>query len=165
MTEGGAWLLFFFILLFSGIWPYVKLGLMLYGWYANPKDLSIGRRQSLLVFLDAFGKWSLVDNYVLVLSVVGFKFNIAGLGPRPAFARTFAELGESEQLKVVVEHTWAFHCYIIATLCSLFTSHIMSACHRYAPGIGEFAIDVESAREHKQALCYLFAEEEEKEKE
>jgi len=30
-------------------------------WFMPPKHLSIEKRQGLLNFLDAFGKWSLVD--------------------------------------------------------------------------------------------------------
>lgn len=54
---------------FSGIWPYVKLLLMLFCWCVKETVLSEKTRSALLTFLDVAGKWSLVDSYVLVIHI------------------------------------------------------------------------------------------------
>lgn len=51
---------------FSGLWPYTKLILMLLCWCLKEHILPPKRRETILVILDAAGKWSLVDAYVLV---------------------------------------------------------------------------------------------------
>lgn len=35
------------------------------------------RRERLLAFLDALGKWSLIDMFVLVMMMVAFRFQLA----------------------------------------------------------------------------------------
>eukprot|EP01035_Chromulina_nebulosa_P019523 gene19523-25420_t len=46
------------IALFSATWPYLKLLLMLFAWIAPITYLPVHRRDVLLRFLDAFGKWT-----------------------------------------------------------------------------------------------------------
>lgn len=50
---------------------------MLMCWFAPPRVLGRVRRQTLLAFLDALGKWSLIDMFVLVMMMVAFRFQLA----------------------------------------------------------------------------------------
>ena len=60
----------------SAIWPYLKLLIMGLVWWAPPRRLSVARRGAVLRFLDATGKWSLVDTQMLTILMVALKFDI-----------------------------------------------------------------------------------------
>jgi len=62
------------IAIFSGIWPYGKLLLMMFVWCLNEKILSIKSRERMLIVLDSLGKWSLIDTFVMVMMIVAFRF-------------------------------------------------------------------------------------------
>jgi hypothetical protein len=159
MAQGKVWLLVFVIGFFSGVWPYVKLGMMLCCWFIPANKLSVPRRHKLLEFLDAFGKWSLVDTYVLVLFVVAFSINMeCSTAVSPTFAAVCEAAGVGNALfKLYVLPTMGFHTFLIATLMSLVNGLAMSTCHRYVHRIGEFgpAEDYESIEGlgNKRRLC------------
>jgi len=139
MWRGGVYPLAILIALFSGFWPYLKLVLMLVCWFLPASKLSVERRQSLLDFLDAYGKWSLVDTFVLVIFMVAFHFELSGLGATsPLVADMFKELGSDAKFSVVIDPTPGFHSFLIATVLSLVLGHAMTACHRYALRLGEY---------------------------
>lgn len=94
----------------------------------------------MLEFLDAFGKWSLVDTYVLVLFVVAFSINMeCSTAPSALFSQVCEAAGVGDALfKLYVLPTIGFHTFLIATLMSLVNGLAMSSCHRYVHRIGEF---------------------------
>lgn len=159
MAQGKVWLLVFVIGFFSGVWPYVKLGMMLCCWFIPANKLSVPRRHKLLEFLDAFGKWSLVDTYVLVLFVVAFSINMeCGTAVSPTFAAVCEAAGVGDALfKLYVLPTMGFHTFLIATLMSLINGLVMSTCHRYVHRIGEFGPSEEyeaiDGMGNKRRLC------------
>jgi hypothetical protein len=159
MAQGKVWLLVFVIGFFSGVWPYVKLGMMLACWFIPANKLSIPRRHKLLEFLDAFGKWSLVDTYVLVLFVVAFSINMeCSTAPSQTFSQICNAAGVGDAVfKLYVLPTIGFHTFLIATLMSLVNGLAMSSCHRYVHRIGEFgpAEDYERVEGlgNKRRLC------------
>ena len=61
------------MIIFSGIWPYTKQLITLALWFLPPSRVSISRRGSILVWLDWLAKWSMVDVFVLVLSLAAFR--------------------------------------------------------------------------------------------
>lgn len=61
------------ILVFSGIWPYTKQLITLALWFMPPTKLSVSRRESTLLWLDRLGKWSMIDIFVLVVSIAAFR--------------------------------------------------------------------------------------------
>jgi hypothetical protein len=61
------------ILIFSGIWPYTKQLITLVLWFLPPSVVSISRRGSTLLWLDWLAKWSMVDIFVLVISIAAFR--------------------------------------------------------------------------------------------
>lgn len=113
----------------------------------------------MLEFLDAFGKWSLVDTYVLVLFVVAFSVNMeCGTAPSPVFRTVCEASGIQDFLfKLYVLPTLGFHTFLIATLMSLVNGLAMSTCHRYVHRIGEFGDADEYERieglGNKRRLC------------
>jgi len=74
------------------------------------------------MFLDALGKWSLIDAYVLVLMLVAFQFRLAA----PTESSVDAEMN------VYVEPQFGFNSFLGATCLSLTLSHIILAYHRSA---------------------------------
>lgn len=69
MWEAGAKELAIMILMFSGLWPYTKQLAVLLLWFAPPRIVSVGKRESIFIWLDRLGKWSFVDIFVRKLSL------------------------------------------------------------------------------------------------
>jgi hypothetical protein len=61
------------ILVFSGIWPYTKSLMTFVLWFLPPSRVSISRRGSILLWLDWLAKWSMIDIFVLVISIAAFR--------------------------------------------------------------------------------------------
>jgi hypothetical protein len=61
------------ILVFSGVWPYTKQLITLVLWFLPPTKCSVSRRESILLWLDCLGKWSMIDIFVLVISIAAFR--------------------------------------------------------------------------------------------
>jgi len=70
--------------------------------------------------LDALGKWSLLDTYILIMMMVGFKLDLASSSLKHTMLNVYVEPGA------------AFYVFMLATMVSLIMSHIILACHRYA---------------------------------
>ena len=112
---------------FSGAWPYLKILLMLCCWWIPTQRLGRRPRERILMAIDALGKWSLIDAYVLVLFMVAFSFHI--------------ELGEPGQIEplttvdVFVNAEVGFHSFVAATVLSLILTHVLLHLERrrFAP--------------------------------
>ncbi|CAE7214485.1 unnamed protein product [Symbiodinium pilosum] len=143
MWQGKVYGLAFLIICFSGVWPYLKPMLMLVCWFTPPSRLSVAKRQGLLNFLDAFGKWSLVDTFFMVVCMVAFKFDLSATEGSGLIQDIFREAGDDANLRVFVQPNLGFFTFLIATFCSLIAGHITTACHRYAHKLGEFGVEEE----------------------
>ena len=64
------------IFLLSFAWPYSKQLIVLGLWFTPPSMFSVSKRGSTLLWLDLLGKWSIVDIFVLVMVLVGFRISI-----------------------------------------------------------------------------------------
>lgn len=126
MWQAGSFVLAVIIAFFSGMWPYVKLLLMVVCWLTPTRILSPRRRQCFLEFLDAYGKWSLVDTFVLVLFMVSFHIRLSSdpLMPSPS--------GEIGSFAVYVSPGAGFHLFLLATILSLVAGHLAVSFHRRA---------------------------------
>ena len=93
---------------------------MLFGWLAPPWVLPIRKRETLMIWLDALGKWSLIDAFVLIMMMVSFNLNL--------------NLWEEDVVivRIFVEANWGFYGFLLATMVSIILSHIILGCHRYA---------------------------------
>jgi len=118
MWKAGVRGLSLLILLFSGVWPYVKIVAMWMSWCLPGLDPHT--RGRLLKNLDAFGKWSLIDAFVMLLFMVLFHFeittstNVAGFGA----------------LTVSVHPQMGFFVFLLATVLSMILGHVTTAYHR-----------------------------------
>jgi uncharacterized paraquat-inducible protein A len=117
MWHAKAYTLAILVAVFSGVWPYTKLILMLCVWFLDGKKLSFRARERLLVVLDTLGKWSLLDAYMIVMFIVAFHIQI----------RLF---DEAVRVNVIVNILSGFYVFLIATLLSLVCTHIIIYQHR-----------------------------------
>ncbi len=116
MAQAGVYMLLLLILFCSGVWPYVKLVLMMVSWTASTRRLPPVRREKLLYMLDSLGKFSLIDAYVLVLMMVAFRYKleVEGVG----------------SLNVFVTPKYGFYSFLFATIISLIGGHAILYLHR-----------------------------------
>ena len=145
MWEAGVYPLSLLIAVFSGAWPYMKLLLMLVCWLVPTSILSVRRREHFLMALDALGKWSLIDTYVLTLMMVAFRFHIES----PAAPETDTAAG-SVVLNVFVEPNSGIYTFLIATMMSLALTHIILAFHRHTSAPAHHQLQ---PTEDTEALC------------
>ena len=118
MWNAGIYTVFFLVVVFSGIWPYAKLVVMLVCFVSN--RIQDGPRGRLLLAMDSLGKFSLVDTYVLVLMMVAFRYHL----------RFFD--GDVIGLDVNVVPKYGFYGFLLATTLSLVSGHAAVYYHRMA---------------------------------
>ena len=109
--------------LFSGVWPYTKQLISLTLWFLPPRIVTVQRRGSIFLWLDTLGKWSMVDIFVLVISIAAFQVNIES--PDVAF---LPEGFYSVSLFVIP--LWGLYANMIAQLVSQVSSHFIIHYHR-----------------------------------
>lgn len=73
MWHAGGKELALLILLFSGVWPHTKQLVTLALWFLPPAVVSCPRRESFLLWLDVLAKWSMIDIFVMLITVAGFR--------------------------------------------------------------------------------------------
>lgn len=120
MWNAKVYALSLLIAVASGAWPYIKLVLMLFAWLLPPRVLGIRGRERFLQVLDALGKWSLIDSYVLAMMIVAFHFNVP--------------LEEGSVVEVVVLPQFGFYGFLFATMVSLIATHVVLHFHRTSTG-------------------------------
>ena len=126
MWSAGVYPLAILIAFFSGAWPYIKLILMLASWVLPPRVLPLRPRETILRVVDALGKWSLIDSYVMTLMLVAFRYHIVfpvadpadPNGPPPSY------------VDVIVDARVGFVLFVLATMLSLVLGHVILAIHR-----------------------------------
>lgn len=80
LWKAGGYELAILILIFSGVWPYVKQLLSLIMWFAPPSTVSVDLRGKTLLWLDFLAKWSMVDIFTLLISLVAFRTTVRRYG-------------------------------------------------------------------------------------
>ena len=124
MWEAEVYPLSIIIALFSGIWPYLKLVLMLISFVMPASLFNKKKRGTILRILDATGKWSILDSYVMILIIVDFHFHIAFPVIEPS------EGDQGSLVDVFVYAAYGFFTLILGTVISLCLSHIITHLHR-----------------------------------
>ena len=124
MWEAGSWILSLLVAVFSGIWPYLKLILMLISFVLPASILSHNTRKKILIVLDVSGKWSILDSYVMIMMLVAFHFHV----DIPVTEISQAESGAI--VDVFVYAAYGFVTLIVGTLVSLILSHIITHLER-----------------------------------
>ena len=132
MWMSGAKMLAVILVLFSGVWPYTKVFITLFLWFAPPQTYAPSSRGSAFMWLDALGKWSCIDIFVLVLSMVGFHIVIHS--PEVTFLPpTFYKV------EVQVIPCIGLYANLLAQILSQIVSHVAIYYHRNAVAAAEQA--------------------------
>ena len=125
MWNAGVYALALLIAVFSGIWPYIKLVAMMLCWMMPHIILSIRGREKVLMFLDAMGKWSLIDAFILVFMMVVFSFKVEVPPPH-----SNSSVDNITTITTYVVPQMGFHSFVLATIASLVITHIILVFHR-----------------------------------
>jgi len=133
MWDAGAVELAMIVVLFSGAWPYTKMLTMLALWLLPPGRVSPETRGSIFAWFDTLGKWSMIDIFVTVLSLVAFRISASSL-PLPVQNGTDASLlpddvGSLFSANVYVTMQWGLYANLIAQLLSQFATHAAVYAH------------------------------------
>ena len=124
MWQAGAYPLAILIAIFSGVWPYTKQCLSMYIWFSTTKSLSCKRRGRILVWLDVLGKWSMVDVFVLVLTLASFALSIES-------PRHLSFLPEGlYSVRMLVVPKWGLYANMLAQFVAQISSHVIIHFHR-----------------------------------
>jgi hypothetical protein len=121
------------IVLFSGVWPYVKLFSMFILWEISGKNVKASTRGKCLKFVDRLGKWSLFDSFVMTMFMVGFRFHLHVTEDDEYDNITSEKLSPSSSfgdLDVVVTPKRSFYVFLFATVLSLVLGHVTLFLHR-----------------------------------
>ena len=124
MWNAGAKTLAILIGLFSGAWPYTKQFITLFLWVAPPKVVTVSRRESVFLWLDRLAKWSIVDIFVLLMSVAAFNISVNSPENVPFLPPKLYSL------KLMVVPLWGMYANMTAQLLSQISSHIIIHYHR-----------------------------------
>ena len=124
MWKAGSWVLSLLVAIFSGFWPYAKLVLMLISFCLPASILSHKSREKILLILDATGKFSILDTYVMIMMLVAFQFHIN----LPVSDKSKAIDGSV--FDVFIYAAYGCVTLITGTLVSLTLSHIITHLHR-----------------------------------
>ena len=123
MWKAKVYPLSILIAFFSGIWPYLKLILMLISFITPSSLINKNKRSTILMILDATGKWSILDSYVMILMLVAFQFHVI-------FPIVSETVEEASIVDIYVDVAFGFVLLVIGTCLSLALSHIITHLHR-----------------------------------
>jgi len=147
MWNAGARGMTILIALFSILWPYAKQITTLVLWFMPPTAVSSKRRGRIFSWLDALGKLSFMDIFILIIAMVAFRVSISS--PEVNF---FPEDFYSVDLVLVA--LWGLWSNMLAQILSQLTSHVIvyyqekvvrEARTRYEQSTSQHDGDVEEA--------------------
>jgi len=123
MWNAGARALAILIVIFSGVWPYTKQIITLILWFLPTTKVSSKRRGKILRLLDVLGKWSMIDVFVLLMTLASFRVSVEN--PELSF------LPEGlYSLQLLVIPLWGLYANMLAQLLSQISSHVIIHYHR-----------------------------------
>ena len=111
------------IVLLSGVWPYTKQFVTFVLWFLPPKRVSITRRGSIFLWLDVLAKWSMVDIFVLIVSITAFRVSVQS--PNVSFLPD-----NFYSIDLLVVPKWGLYANLIAQLMTQICSHFIIHYHR-----------------------------------
>lgn len=121
--DAGGKALAILILIFSGIWPYTKQLITLVVWFLPPSVLAVSKRGSLLLWLDWLAKWSMIDIFVIIVSIASFRVSIQS--PDVGFLPE-----DFYNIDLLVVPLWGLYSNMTAQLVSQISSHFIIHYHR-----------------------------------
>lgn len=138
LWRAGSILLALLVALLSGAWPYIELGLLVWGY--TKRNLNPDRRERVWRTVEMLSKWSFIDVFIVVFLIVAFYIEV-DVGVKPSVAKFKAEL--------FVEARYAFYAFCFATITSMCLGQVVLNLHRQ---IYRHAETPTSLRTTRQAL-------------
>ena len=123
LWNSGAEIMSAILFVFSVLWPYLKQIVTLALWCAKPSTIAPQRRGAVFSWLEAFGKWSIMDIYFLVLSISGFRVSLQSPTTIDILPENFYSI------EILVVPKWGLYANLIAQLISQIFSHIIIYYH------------------------------------
>jgi hypothetical protein len=128
MWHAKVYVIAILIVLFSGVWPYLKIFGMFFLWEISGKIVKSSTRGKFLKIVDRLGKWSLFDSFVMTMFMVAFRFHL----------HTVEDVNKNQNdgplsfgdLDVVVQPKRSFYVFLSATILSLVLGHAALSMHR-----------------------------------
>jgi hypothetical protein len=120
LWNAKAYTLFYMVAGFSGVWPYVKLLVILTCWCA---PLSARRRESVLHKCEYFGTWSLIDLYVLVMLMLAFHMHIVSPTSLSFVPVNFYVLD------LMLTPVWGLYGFILGVCLSILLNYVVLRAH------------------------------------
>ena len=122
MWKAGATEMAILIIIFSGVWPYSKQLATLVLFFSPPTWVSAKKRGQIFSWLDALGKYSMVDIFVLIVAMVAFRVSIDS----PAYAFLPENLYSVDLILVAL---WGLYANMTAQVLSQLSSHVIIYYH------------------------------------
>ena len=124
MWNAGAKSLAILIAIFSGVWPYTKQLITLILWFTPTKWVTSKRRGSILHWLDVLGKWSMVDVFVLLMTLASFRLSVES-------PDNLSFLPDSlYSINMLVVPLWGLYANMLAQFVAQISSHCVIHYHR-----------------------------------
>lgn len=124
LWAAGSYGMSLLVAVFSLIWPYIKLVLMLISFCLPASILSHKNREKILLILDATGKFSIIHIYIIILILLAIHFLIE----IPVAVQSLAKEGTT--INIAVYQAYGYFSLIIGTFISLVLSHIITHLNR-----------------------------------
>jgi len=131
MYKAKVYVLSLLVLVWSGIWPYLKLVLLLLAWFIPPRYLTATTRGRMLLVFDSLGKWCMIDVFLMLLMSEAFRFYI----DTKSIPIGKLLLGSSVTLDVSVLSGLGMFGFTLAAMLSLLMNHVVLAYHRTAESL------------------------------
>lgn len=131
LWDRGGYALALLVLIFSVLWPYLKFTGLFLAWVLPVSILGAAGREKMLIMLDLFGKWSLIDIWITMFIAVALS--------------TEVNLRFDISSGTGFEILWPFFGFIAVTCIAHIITHTMIHLHRsaiYAPPSKESASSV-----------------------
>ena len=124
MWDAGSWILALLVGIFTGIWPYLMLTLILISFCIPASILSHKNREKFLIILESIAKFTILDTYVVVMMSFAYYFLI----DFPLIEQSRAKDGAIVEL--FVHGAYSLFTLITGTFISLLLTHIIIHLHR-----------------------------------
>ena len=149
MWKGGLKAFAVILFICSVLWPYTKQMIILVLFFATPSRVSATKRGSIFLKLDALGKWSMTDIYVLMITLIVFRITLKS--PQDGNLLPLDLYG----IDMMIVPLWGLYANMIAQFLSQITSHFIIYYHRKIVDAGNKAFDLNemtTSKDHNYGL-------------
>jgi len=131
LYQSGAYGLAILITVLVLVWPYLKLLGMSVCFFLPPSRLNLKRRGQLLHFMDAFGKWSMIEIFFVIFLRLTFELSV-GSGDN-----SFLPSGDLYFIELLITPQIGLYTFALAVVLSIVLSNILVWYHEEIIRINE----------------------------